>query len=129
MKDYDDTIQDIKSTLGFVPGYMKVLPEDILVKEWPLLKRYSFGESKIPAKYRELIGLAVAAALRCPYCQYTHRSRARALGANDREIAEISALAGITSGWSAMIHAQGYDIELFKKETAEINSYIQKKGK
>ncbi len=125
MKDYDDTVQDIKATLGFVPGFMKFLPEDVLVKDWPLLKRYSFGESKIPTKYRELIGLAVAAALKCPYCQLAHRSGARASGATDREIAEISALVGITAGWSAMIHAQGHDIDVFKKEIAEISSHAR----
>ncbi len=129
MKDYDETVQDVKSTFGFLPGFLKALPEDVLIKGWPLVKRYSYGESRIPAKYRELIGLAVAAAIRCPYAEIAQRFRAKANGANEREIEEISALVGIITGWSAMIHAQTYDLETFKKETAEINAFVLKKGK
>ena len=53
------------------------------------MKKYSFSESKIPAKYRELIGLAIAASIKCPYCAYFHTQAAKMNGATDEEIARL----------------------------------------
>ncbi len=69
MGEYEDTLKDIKSTFGIVPGFMKKLPKNALVKDWPLLKKYSLGESNIPANYRELMGLTAEADIECQYCQ------------------------------------------------------------
>jgi hypothetical protein len=52
MGKYEDTLQDIKETFGIVPGFMKAIPKDVLMQDWPLMKKYQLGESKIPAKYR-----------------------------------------------------------------------------
>ncbi|NOQ48110.1 MAG: carboxymuconolactone decarboxylase family protein, partial [Methanococcoides sp.] len=69
MGEYEDTIKDIEESLGIVPGFMKALPKEALIQDWPLFKRYTLEETDIPAKYRELMSLAVAANLKCPYCQ------------------------------------------------------------
>ena len=100
MAKYEDTIKDIEKTLGIVPGFMKALPEIVLIQEWPLFKKYNFEETEIPAKYRELMGLAVAANIKCPYCN--------------------------TARWSTIIHAQNYDLETFKKEFEQIGKHLQK---
>jgi hypothetical protein len=42
MEKYEDTIKDIEKTLGIVPGFMKGLPKDVLIQEWPLFKKYNF---------------------------------------------------------------------------------------
>ena len=47
---YENTLKDIEKTMGIVPGFMKGLPEDVLVQEWPLFKKYNFEETEIPAK-------------------------------------------------------------------------------
>jgi AhpD family alkylhydroperoxidase len=129
MGEYDDTLKDIKKTFGFVPGFMKGLPQDVLMHDWPLMKKYTLGESKIPAKYRELLGLAVAANIKCPYCQLFHRSVAQMYGATPEEFAEIAFLASYTSRWSAMIHAQHYDYDTFAKETQQIGEFVSKGAK
>lgn len=38
------------------------------------------GESVIPQKYKEMMTLAAAAALKCPYCQTFHRESAEMYG-------------------------------------------------
>jgi len=43
--------------------------------EWPLFKKYNFEETEIPAKYRERMGLAAAANIKCPYCKLFHKGR------------------------------------------------------
>ena len=126
MSEYEDTLKDIESTIGIVPGFMKALPEDVLVKEWPLFKKYELGESRIPAKYREMIGLAISANIKCPYCQLFHTETAKMMGATDEEFAEVAFLASFTSRWSAMIHAQNYDINKFGEELQQIGQHLQK---
>ena len=129
MGEYEDTLKDIEKSLGIVPGFMKALPQDVLIHDWPLFKKYTLGESKIPAKYRELMGLAVAANIKCPYCQLFHKSAAQLYGATPEEFAEIAFLASYTSRWSAMIHAQHYSYETFAKETQQIGEYLSKAAK
>jgi AhpD family alkylhydroperoxidase len=129
MGEYDETLNDIKKTFGFVPGFMKGLPQDVLMHDWPLMKKYTLGESKVPAKYREPLGLAVAANIKCPYCQLFHKSVAQMYGATPEEFAEIAFLASYTSRWSSMIHAQHYDYDTFAKETQQIGEYLSKGAK
>jgi len=126
MGKYEDTLKDIETTMGLVPDFMKALAEDVLIQEWPLMKKYVLGESKIPAKYREMIGLAVAAATKCKYCTLFHTGAAQLNGASDDEIQEIYFLASYTARWSAMIHAQQYDYDKFAEEFAKIGAHLSK---
>jgi AhpD family alkylhydroperoxidase len=127
MGEYEDTLEDIESTLGIVPGFMKALPREVLIQEWPLFKKYNFEETEIPAKYRELMGLSVAANIKCPYCQLFHKGAAQMNGATEEELAETAFLASYTARWSAIIHAQHYDYETFKKEFEQIGEHLQRK--
>ncbi len=127
MSDYDDTLNDIKATMGIVPGFMQALPEDVLVQEWPLFKKYTFEQSVIPGKFRELAGLMVAANIKCPYCAAFHTAAATMNGATQEELAEIYFMASLTSRWSAIIHAQAYDLETFKDELQQIGAHLQKR--
>jgi len=63
----------------------------------------------IPAKYKELMAIAVAFTTQCPYCIELHTGRAREAGASEQEIAEavlvtaaLRAGAAITHGTHAM---------------------------
>ena len=64
-------LKDIKKTRGIVPGFMKALPEEVLVHDWILFEKCNFEKTEIPEKYRELMGLAMAAN-KCPYCPLMH---------------------------------------------------------
>ncbi len=116
MGAYENTLKDIGKTLGIVPGFMKALPIEVLVQEWPLFKKYNFEETEIPAKYRELMGLAVAANIKCPYCLLFHKGAAMMNGATEEELAETAFLASYTARWSAIIHAQHYDYDTFARD-------------
>ena len=127
MDEYTQTLKDIESMFGFVPGFMKAIPKDVLIHNWPLMKKYQFGESEIPAKYREFIGLAIAANLKCPYCTLMHTGAAVANGATDKEIAEAAYLSALTASWSAMLHALQYDYDTFNKEVHQMMEYAKAK--
>ena len=129
MGKYEDTLEDIKQTFGIVPGFMKAIPKDVLMQDWPLMKKYQLGESKIPAKYREFIGLAISANIKCPYCSLMHTAMAVGNGATDDEMAEVAFLASYTARWSAMLHALQYDYDTFSKEVHQIGEYAKKASK
>lgn len=127
MSEYEDTLKEIKKTMGSVPGFMKALPEEALVHEWPIWKKYTLEESGIPEKYRELMGLAVAANIKCPYCLFFHNAMAKMAGATDEELAETAMIAGLTARWSTMLHAQIYDMDTFMQEGQKIGGFLSKK--
>lgn len=122
-------MKDIAKAFGFVPGFMKAIPQDVLVKDWALMKKYQLGESEIPAKYREFIGLAVAANLKCPYCTLLHTAVATMNGASDKEFSEVVFLASFTARWSAMLHALQYSFETFADEVHRIGEHAKKTAK
>jgi len=126
MDEYEKTIEDIKKTMGIVPGFMKQIPRDALVSEWPVFKKYEFGETDIPPRYRELIGLAVAANIKCPYCLLFHTEVAKMHGASEKELSEVAMLASLTARWSVILHAERYDYATFEKELGQIGAHLQK---
>jgi AhpD family alkylhydroperoxidase len=58
----------------------------------------------IPAKYKELMALAVAFTTQCPYCIQVHAGKAREAGASDPEIAEAVAIAAALRAGAAITH-------------------------
>lgn len=121
---YSETFEEMEETFGLVPPPMGEIPEGDAVSEWPFFKKYTVGESEIPPKYRELMGLAVAANIKCPYCIHFHRTAASLHGATDVELEETVSLASLTSRYSAMLHASEFDIDQFKEETEHIVQHL-----
>ena len=115
---------EIRETLGQVPGFWE-LPDDTLDSEWDLFKRFVLSEGgAIPPKYRELIGIAVAAATHCWYCSNFHRGVAQLQGANEEEIQEAVHLAKFARGWSAYLNGLAYDREQFLRELQEVGEHL-----
>jgi AhpD family alkylhydroperoxidase len=129
MGDYEKSLDDIKKTFGLVLDQFKSIPPDTVAHEWAEMKEYSFGETEIPAKYRELIGLAIAASIKCPYCVYFHTKAAKMNGATDAELAELAFLTRFTTGWSSILHTSGIELEAFKKQFDKAAQYMIAKTK
>ena len=67
-------------------------------------------KSAIPGKYKELIGLALAAQIPCRYCVAFHTNVSGKLhGATDAEIQETLAVAGIVRHWSRFLNGMQTD--------------------
>jgi len=129
LSEYKDTLVDIKKTMGLVLDQFKAIPPEALPHEWAEMKTFSFGKTKIPAKYRELMGLAIAASIKCPYCIYFHTRAARMNGATDEEIAETAMLTRFTTGWSSILHVADIDLAEFKKQFTDFEEYVKKQAK
>jgi AhpD family alkylhydroperoxidase len=64
----------------------------------------AMAEGAIPAKYKELMAVAVALTTQCPYCIEIHSKKARDAGASDPEIAEVVAIAAALRAGAAITH-------------------------
>lgn len=112
----EDVYKEVEKMLGFVPGFLKRLPEDTLASEWQLFRRLRFEEGRIPPKYRALIGLALASVEKSRYHVYATSRFARRLGATDEEIEEAIHYAKHMSGWATYIEGLQPDFEEYKSE-------------
>lgn len=121
----NEVYREIEQNLGSVPGWVRQMPDTALDGFWSLMRDFSLGETKIPNKYKELIGLGVSGATRCRYCALFHTEAARLHGATDEEIAEASTLAGFTMMASTYLNAQQIDYETFRRETMDIVAYAK----
>jgi len=43
---YENTLKDIEKTMGIVPGFMKGLPKDVLIQEWPLSRSITLKKQR-----------------------------------------------------------------------------------
>lgn len=120
----EEVYADMKATLGLVPTFFKSIPDSTLGLEWELMKRVQMAPGPIPNKYRELIGIGVAAATKCEYCVYFHTEFARMNGATEAEIEDALHYTKSSTGWSTYINGSQVDLDTFKAEVRTIVKYV-----
>jgi len=123
---YQQTVKDIETTLGLMPEFLKLIPPDALELEWGLFKRVQLAETPVPNKYKELIGLGIAAATKCRYCTLFHTEVARLNGASEEEIRDALQYAKAVAGWSTWINGAQMDYQTFGKELMAICTHVAK---
>ena len=64
----------------------------------------AFKDGAIPAKYKELIAVAVALTTQCPYCIEIHAKKAKKAGATEQELAETTLIAAALRAGGAVTH-------------------------
>jgi AhpD family alkylhydroperoxidase len=121
-----EVYKQIEEMFGLVPSFFKAIPDSSLEMEWQLFKRVQFDEGPIPNKYRELIGLGIAAVSKCRYCVLFHTEVAKLHGATDAEIEDAVHFAKSNAGWSAYLNGLAFDFEDFKAELEEIVRHVRK---
>ena len=109
---------------GFVPDFYATLPSAALPHEWAAHRDFELAETAIPNKYKELIGLAVAAHIKCRYCIYFHQQVAIAHGATEEELKEACAMGGLTVQYSNAITGMRYDFDKFQSEVDRAIDYM-----
>jgi AhpD family alkylhydroperoxidase len=117
--------QEITAMFGRVPTWMKQMPDTVVEGFWVQMRDFYLAETKIPNKYKELIGIAVSGATRCRYCALFHTEAAKLFGATDDELAEAAAMGAFTMTGSTFLNAMQVDYEEFRRETLEIVKFIK----
>ena len=123
-----DVEADIVATLGLVPHFFESFPDDVIGAEWEIFKRMELGETEIPNKYKELIGVAVHSITACRYCTLFHQEAAKLFGATDAEIQEAVHYAKSTIGWSTYLNGMREDYDEFVAEQGKISAYKSSQG-
>lgn len=128
MATSEEILQEVEQTLGVVPTFIRELEHDSVALEhsWELVKKFVLGESLIPPKYRELMGIAVASAVHCRFCVTFHSAVAGLFGATEEEIKEAAFLAKHTVGWSSFVDGRLADIGQLEQELAKIAEHMSK---
>ncbi|NUP09440.1 MAG: carboxymuconolactone decarboxylase family protein [Polyangiaceae bacterium] len=111
-----DANREMQEMFGFVPGFMQNVPDEHIGALWENFRKTQLDEGVIPAKYQQLIMLAVSTYAKCKYCTDFHTEVAKALGASQKEITETALLVGNTAMWSNFLGGTQYDFEKFKGE-------------
>ena len=119
-----DIEKDIVATLGQVPGFFAAMPDYALEPAWTDFKKFQLGDTELSAREKQLIGVAVAAAIHCPYCVYFHGSAAKMMGTSDAQVEEAIRVAADTARYSAYLHGLGADLDEFKRHTDQIGEHL-----
>jgi len=123
--DRKQVYKEIEQIFGLVPSFFKMIPDSSLELEWRLFKRVQLDEGPIPNKYRELIGVAIAAATKCRYCSLYHTEVAKLNGATDAEIEDAVHFAKSSAGWSTYLNGMQMDYEQFKSEVNQACEHVR----
>jgi AhpD family alkylhydroperoxidase len=116
--------QEMIAHFGFVPDFYDTMPHTALPAAWAAHRDFELAETAIPNKYKELIGLAVAAHIKCRYCIYFHQQAAIANGATEEELKEACMMGGLTVQYSNAITGMRYDFEKFQGEVDRAVEYM-----
>ncbi len=123
----EEVYRDIEETFGLVPSFFKLLPDNTLELEWRLMKTVQLEEGPIPNKYRELIGLGIAATSKCRYCTLFHTEIAKLWGATDAELEDAVHYAKSSAGWSAYLNGMQVPYEEFRQELERATAFVRAK--
>ena len=118
---------EIKEELGLVPSFFQSIPDNYIDLEWELFKRLELGETLIPNKYKELMGVALHSETKCRYCVLFHTEAAKLFGATDEEIQEAVHYAKMSLGWSAYINGMKTDYDEFEAELKKVVQHVKSK--
>lgn len=122
-----EVLNEMEEMLGVVPSFFGSVTDESLMLEWELFKRMEFGEGAIPAKYRELIGLAVASATGRRQSIMFHNELAKLRGATDEEIEDAVHFAMSSTGMAVYIEGMQIDFETHRNEV--LKSVKSREGK
>ncbi len=92
-----------KKNLTKIKTMNELAPE--VMKAFWAFDKLAVAEGAIPAKYKELVAVAVAVTTQCPYCVEVHAANARKAGATEAELAEAAIVAAALRAGGAITHA------------------------
>jgi AhpD family alkylhydroperoxidase len=92
-----------KNNLARIKKMDSLAPE--VMKAFWAFDKAAVADGAIPAKYKELIAVAVALTTQCAYCIDIHSTNARKAGASEAELTEAAMVAASLRAGAAVTHA------------------------
>lgn len=124
--DAKSALLDIERTLGFVPEFLRKLPEGALPGAWRELKEVKLNPgTQVSGKIKALISLAVASQVPSRACVIADTEFAKLAGASDREIAEAAGMAAITRNMSTLLNGRQVDERAFRADVDRLVARVK----
>jgi AhpD family alkylhydroperoxidase len=118
---------DITQTLGFVPEFLRVVPDAALPGVWREMKELKLSpNTRLSAKTKALVSLAVASQVPSQACVIAETEFAKLAGATDREIAEAVGMAAITRNMSTLLNGLRVDMRAFVADIDKLVAGVKK---
>jgi AhpD family alkylhydroperoxidase len=121
--------KEMKKLFGFVPDFHEAMPEAARASSWGIQRDLELSETSLDNKTKELIGLAVAAHIKCRYCIHFHTEAARAFGAKEDELREAVAMGGMTVLFSNTITGMQLDMDEFRNQVDRALEHMKSQSK
>ncbi|MGZ3770097.1 MAG: carboxymuconolactone decarboxylase family protein [Bdellovibrio sp.] len=117
-------LNEIRSTFGTVPTFMKEFPEEGLPGAWEEFKALELStNTALDGKTKELIGLAVASTIPCRYCTYFHKKSATLNGAKPEDIKLALSIAALETKWATFFEGNQMDVAKVKPNFDKMISF------
>jgi AhpD family alkylhydroperoxidase len=116
------TLADIeKETGGFVPAFLKALPDNALPGAWAEMKGiWASSATALPCKIKDIMGVAVASQIPSKAEVEGHSILAKASGATQAQITEGVTIAAMARHWSTFFNGIQLDEGKFRSEIARL---------
>ena len=121
--------REMAELYGFAPEFWDAVPNAVLQHAWRIHRDFQLEETALPPKVKELIGLALAAHIKCKYCTYFHSQAARFYGARDEELREASTMGGYTAMMSNALTGAEVDFDNFTEEVDRAFEHMRSMSK
>jgi AhpD family alkylhydroperoxidase len=103
----------VESKFGVVPNFIKAMGDNPAFLESVLnMHAAVFDGGEIPARYKNLIALAVAMTNGCNYCTNAFVVHAQASQATERELAETRAIVSLMSAYNKYLVTSGIPCDI-----------------
>ena len=124
--DARTALLDVEQRLGFVPEFIRRVPDSALPGAWRELRDLKLNpKTEIPNKYKSLIALAVASQVPSRPCVFAETEFAKLGGATEAEIQEAVGMAAITRNMSTLLNGQQIDENAFKADIDRLVSNVK----
>lgn len=100
---------------------MDALAPSVMEAFWAFDKA-ALAAGNIPAKYKELIAVAVAHTTQCPYCIDIHTGNARKEGATDAELVEAVMVSAALRAGASVTHGTHTLTGTVTTDSASVNT-------
>ena len=117
---------DMVKTVGFVPSFLKDVPDNMIPGLWQETKAMGFAKTALDAKTKDLIGLAIAAQMPSRLTAWSYSKCGKASGATDAQLHEAVALSAMARHWSTFFNGAQLDEARFRAGLDKLRENITK---
>jgi alkylhydroperoxidase/carboxymuconolactone decarboxylase family protein YurZ len=124
MRSRQEINNEITKSLGIIPDWLNILPDEQLEHIWAM-QSWLMKDTSLNARDKTLVAFGAAAAIHCPYVTQFFMEQLKLDGMSDPAIHEAALSALQSTGLSAYLHGINYNTAKWNKELDQIVSCME----